>query len=178
MYTYFAVSEGAEKSTGLFQALGIDVQLLIVQAISFLILFLLLRRFVYPAFTKALDDRQRKIDDSVKAAEQASKQAERAEENSEKALETARKEAQEIVALAQKEASKLVDDAEGKATKKADHILEQAQARIESEVSSARQQLQSEMVMLVTSATEKIIEQKLDAKGDALLVKKALEESK
>lgn len=175
--TLFAVTE-TEASTGLFQALGIDVQLLIVQIISFLILFLILKKFVYPVFTRALDDRQQKIEESVKAAERASKDAEKSEERSEELLQKAKEDAAGIVALAHTEAAKIVDEAEKKAEKRADHLLEQAQARIDSEIVTARRALQSEMALLVTSATEKVIAQKLDAKGDALLVKKALEESR
>jgi len=168
----------AEAAGGdLLGALGIDWKLLIIQLVSFLILLAILKKFVFPALFAAIDKREKAIDESVKAAEQAKNAAETAEANTEKQLEQAKKDAAAIVQTAHHEAAAIAGDAEGKARKKADHIMEQAQARIDSDIAAAKADLHTEMVSLIATATEKIIMTKIDAKTDAALIKKALEDA-
>lgn len=176
LYIIAATETGAEGQAGLFEALGIDAQLIIVQVISFLILFLLLRKFVYPALIKAIDDRKASIEESARAAEEAKSAAETAEANTEKEFAKAKAEAADIVALAQKEASAIMEDAEKRAEKRADHMIASAEARLEQDVNEAREKLKAEMVGLVARATEIVLSEKVDSKTDTALIKKALEE--
>lgn len=61
MLTVLATTEAA-ASPGLFQALGIDWKLFVEQGIAFLILVLILSKFVYPALVKSIDDRRAAIE--------------------------------------------------------------------------------------------------------------------
>lgn len=171
-------SEAAAEQQDLLGALGIDWQLLVIQVISFLILLFALKKLVYPALLKALDERQASIEASASAAKDAQAAAEKAEEATEAQLEKAKKEAAEIVALAHKEATALIEEAETRAGKKADHLIEQAESRLASEVTAARAELRKEVVTLVAQATEVVIGEKLDAKKDAALIERALKEAK
>lgn len=168
---------GAEQAGGL-GALGINLQGFLFQLITFVLVLLLLRKYVYGKLVDTLEARRTAVISSLDNAKKAATALEKTNEKTEALMKEARKEAADIVALAQKEAAKVVEESEMKASKKADHILEQAEARIHSDISAAKQSLQSEMVALVASATEKVIEQKLDAKGDRQLIKKALEETR
>ena len=175
--TTFA-NEAAAGKQDLFTALGINAQLLIVQVVSFLILFILLKKLVYPALLKAIDQRQADIEASSKAAKQAQVAAEKAEEATEEQLKTAKAEAEDIVALAHKEAAKMVEEAEAKAGKRAEHIIAQAESRLATDIAEARTALRKEMATMVADATEKVIRQKLDTKADAQLIEAALKEAK
>ena len=55
-------SEAAAADKDLFSALGIDWRLLILQIIAFLILVVLLGKFVYPWLMKSVDERQAGIE--------------------------------------------------------------------------------------------------------------------
>lgn len=176
LLTQFASEKAAQGN--LFAALGIDWRILILQIVAFLILVWLLSKYVYPWLLKAVDERHDAIEASAEAAKEAQLKAEAAEENTEKLLKKARGEAADILALAQKEASKVVEDAETKAAKKADHLVEQAEARIQSEVAAAKVALRSELTALVATATEKVLNQKVDSKTDAALISDALKETK
>ena len=175
------LTQFAAESTGsesIFTALGIDWKMLILQIVAFLILVWLLGKFVYPWLLKSVDERQNAIESAADAAKDAQKKAEEAEANAEKVLKKARDEAAEIVSLAQKEATKAIEEAEAKASKKADHLIEQAEARISSEVAAAKNALKSEMTALVATATEKVLNQKVDSKTDEALIREALKETK
>lgn len=174
-YLIIASTETAEKQSDLFGALGIDARLLIVQLLSFLVLFWVLKKFVFPSLQKALDEREKMIVESVEAAKSAQQAAEASEETIKAELKKAQKEAAGIVETAQAEAARIVEDAEARADKKAAHMLEQAEARLQSDIADAKVALKHEMALLVAQATETIIDEKLDAKKDAALIQKALE---
>lgn len=171
-------SEAAGEKAGLFEALGIDWKLLILQGVAFLILVALLGKFVYPILTKALDKRQEQLEAGAKASEEAQKRAIEAEEAVEKHLKAARKQADEIVATAHKEASDMVAAAEKRASAKAEHIVSEAQANLENEVAAAKKALKQETIELIALATEKVVGEKLDAKKDGVLIETALQGAK
>ena len=168
---------GAEASGGL-GALGINLQGFVFQLITFVMVLVLLRKFVYQKLVETLETRRKAVIDSLDNAKEAAAALEKTNEKTVELMKEARQEAADIVALAQKEAAKVAEEAEIKASKKADHILEQAEARIHSDIAAAKLALQTEMVGLVAAATEKVIEKKLDLKSDAKLIKEALRESR
>jgi F-type H+-transporting ATPase subunit b len=167
-------SESSSGNKDLFQALGIDGRLLLLQGIAFLILVWALGKWVYPVLIKAIDQRQATLEAGIKASQDAQTQAEKSEEKMEKALQDVRKEADDILALAHKEANNIVELAEDKATKRADHIVAEAKDQLDTQIQAARQTLKAETLKLVASATEQIIDEKVDAQKDAQLVKKAI----
>jgi F-type H+-transporting ATPase subunit b len=156
MLVFLASTELAQKG-GLLDELGINLQLFIVQVVAFLIVFAILRKFVWPPLMQALDERQRKIEESLNAAEAARKAAEKTEADLERRREEAKKEAADIVALARKEASMAIAEAQEKAQKKAEHMIAQAEARLEQSVSEARAALLKESLQLVREATQKVL---------------------
>ncbi|EDK72648.1 ATP synthase F0, B subunit [candidate division TM7 genomosp. GTL1] len=165
-------------SSGLFEALGINWQLLGLQALAFVILVVLLGKFVYPKLIGAIDAREKAIFESLEAAQQAESKAEEVEEKVKKLLTEARKEAADIVAVAKKEAAAEVGAAEAKAKKRAEHIVAEAQEQLGQEVNKARLVLRKETTELVALATEKIVREKVDADRDAKLIEAALKEAK
>ena len=163
---------------GLFEALGIDLRLLILQAVAFLLLVVLLGKFVYPILIRSIDKRHEDIEAGVKAAQEAEKKAAASEQKVAEALREARKQADEVIANGQKEANAMIEAAEAKAAKRAEHLVAEAKSQLDNDVRAARESLKKETVKLVASATEKIIKQKLDASADAKLVDEALKKDK
>lgn len=172
-----AVAETAEKASGI-GALGIDLKSFLFQLITFVIVLLILRKYVYRNLVNTLEERRTAVIGSLEAAQQATKDLEKAEENVSKLLDEAREESAAIVATAHKEAVVLVEEAESKAQKKAEHIVSEAKAQLDGEILKARALLQKETKSLVADATEKIIGLKLTGAADEKLIEKALAESK
>lgn len=169
-------AHGAEEQAGLFQALGIDLKLLITQAIAFLILVLILGKFVYPVLIKAVDSRRDQIEAGIKEAKEAQVALEKAEAKVGDMLAEARKEADGILARTHQETNALVAEAETKAKERADQIVKDARTQLQTDVAKARQALKSETIKLVADATEKIVGDKLDQSKDAALITKALQD--
>ena len=168
---------GAEASGGL-GALGINLQGFLFQLITFVLVLVLLRKYVYARLVDTLETRRKAVIESLDNAKEAAAALETTNQKTAELLKEARKEAQDIVATAQKEAASVVEQAEEKASKKAEHLIEQAEARIHTDIAAAKTALHSELVGLVATATEKILQDKLDEKADRALIKKALEEAK
>src|SRR3990167_10854468 len=97
-FNTFANAAADPEKTGILASLGIDWTLLALQGIAFLILVVLLGKFVYPVFVRIIDERQEKLDASTEAAEQTEQKAVAAQEEVAKLLKEARKEATEIAA--------------------------------------------------------------------------------
>lgn len=166
----------AESSSGL-GALGFDGKAFLIQLITFVLAFLVLRRWAFKPIIKILHERRETIESGVKLGEQMRQEEAKMAAKVEKAMHEARKQADEIIATAQESGRQAVRDAEDKARSKAAGILAEAQSRITQETARARKQLESEVVGLVADATETIIHEKVDAKKDAQLIERSLKEA-
>jgi len=157
-------------------AIGLDARALLWQIVNFAILLFLLKKFAYKPIVNVLEARRQRIEESLKSAKNI--EITRAALASEKqaVLSLAQQQAEAAVARSKQQAKEIVAQAEVKATEKAAQLLTQAEAKIEQEVLVARQGLKHEAVQLVALATEKIIDEKLDAKKDAALIERALKE--
>lgn len=177
--TQFAAAEAhAGEKQDIFGALGIDWQILIFQIVAFLVLVWLLGKYVYPWLMKSVDERQEKIEESVKAAKQAEEKAESAQEDIAKMLKTARKEAAEIVATAKDEATAMVEASDKKAKQRAEKIVADAHEQIEKDVIAARKALHNDTIELVAMATEKIVGKAVTDKVDDKVVAAAIKEAR
>lgn len=174
--TTVATAETAEKAN-LFSSLGIDWKLLVLQTIAFLILLVVLRKWVYPPLVAMLDKRDADLKASADAAQEAKQAADRAESEVASLLQEAKHEAADIVATAKAEATAMVDAAEEKSKKKSEALLAAAQTDIENEVKAARDQLRNEMIDLVSLATEKVVGKTVSAKVDSDMIAQSIKEA-
>lgn len=173
----FATAAAAPKES-ILDGLGINFTLLILQAIAFLLMVVILAKWVYPVFLRIIDERQAKIDESTKAAEKAQKAAESAEENVAAELKKARKEAADIVATAKTEAAQMVEKADANAKVRAERIVAEAHEEIDKSVIAAKKTLERETLQLVKKAAGLAVAGVADSKLDEKLIKKSIEEAK
>lgn len=174
--TTLASTSSASSEGGFLAALGIDWTLLIIQLVAFLVLVWILSKFVYPVFVRIIDERQDKIDASVKAAEIAEQKAESAQEQVAALLKEARKEARDIVATAKDEASAMVEASDAKAKARSEKIVADAHDQIEKDVIAARKVLHNDTIDLVALATEKVVGNLADVKLDNKVIETAVKE--
>lgn len=170
--TQFAASE-PEVESGI-GALGIDPKAFIIQLITFLFVFLVLRRYVFTPVVKALDKRQATIDKGVQLTSELTRQKEAFDKEVAEARKRARAEAEQIVNDSHSQATQMIREAEESAQVKAEQIVTDARKKIQDETARARRDLEKEMVELVIDATEAVTRTKLDSKQDNALVAAAL----
>jgi len=163
----------ADSSSGI-GALGISVSAFIIQLLTFVLVFLLLRRFAFKPVIKLLQDRRKIIDDGVRMGEKLAKEQTKFDAKLDAAMRQAREEADHIIATGHKEAREVVREAEKTAQRKADSILADAEVRINEESERAKRALEKDIVGLVSEATEAIVGEKVDPKKDAEIIDKII----
>jgi F-type H+-transporting ATPase subunit b len=170
-----ALTQFGDSSSGL-GALGFDGRAFLIQLITFVLAYLVLRRYAFGPILKVLRERRETIEQGVKLGEQMRREKTELEDKVARALHDARQEADKIIASAQDNGRQAVREAEEKARDKAAGVMKEAESRIAQDTARARQGLEKELVGLISDATEAIIDEKVDAKKDAELIKRALKE--
>ena len=163
----------ADSSSGI-GALGISLSAFIIQLLTFVFVFLLLKKFAFKPIIKLLNDRRKVIDDGVKMGEKLAKEQAKFDVKLAEVMSKAREEADHIIATGHKEAREVVREAEKTAQRKADSILADAEVRINEESERAKRALEKDIVGLVSEATEAIVGEKVDPKKDAEIIDKIL----
>jgi F-type H+-transporting ATPase subunit b len=168
---------GAEESSGI-GALGLDGKALLIQLVTFVLAFLVLRRFAFKPILKVLTERRELIESGVSIGEQMKQDQAKLDAKIDAELAKARKEADAVIAAANETSRDTIREAEVKAQDKAAGILKDAEERIKTDTARARKKLEGELVGLISDATEAIIGEKVDAKKDAQLIDRALQGQK
>jgi len=163
----------ADSSSGI-GALGISLSAFIIQLLTFVLVFLLLKKYAFTPVIKLLQDRRKVIDDGVKMGEKLAKEQAKFDAKLAAEMSKAREEADHIIATGHKEAREIAREAEKSAQRKADHILAEAEVRINEESERAKRALEKDIVGLVSEATEAIVGEKIDPKKDAATIDKIL----
>src|SRR5258706_12583043 len=148
----------------------------IVELLTFLAMFALLARYVYPEIVKQAEARQRAVAEQLAAAEKAHTEAEAQLKEAQAKLEDARKTAQGVIDAAGKSAEQLRQEMRQKAEEESKRTVEAARKEIEAERDQAGRSVRSEVANLVVAATEKVIDETLDDDKHRQLIDNAIGE--
>jgi len=162
-----------DSSSGI-GALGLNLTSFLIQLGTFIIAFLVLRKWAFKPILKVLNERRETIEKGVSLGEKMQKDQAALQQKVAEALREARVQADKIIAEAGDRSRQAAAEAEAKARQKADSIIAAAEDRIDQDMQLARSKLETELSGLVAEATEAIIGEKVDAKKDAALINKAL----
>lgn len=162
----------------ILNALGINWKILLGQAINFLLILYLLKRFALKPFLKILGERKEKIEKGMKMAEEAEIKIKTAEEEKVKIL----KESQDKANLILKKSEKLGKKKETEILKAAEEerqrILEEAEKLGKMEVEKMKENFSKRNLEAVLGVAEKILKEKVDQKKDEKMIKNFLLELK
>jgi F-type H+-transporting ATPase subunit b len=129
----------------------------IIASANFVVFLVLMWTFAFKPVAKMLGDRQARIEQGLKDAEQARSDRESAEQERLAALTEARRESNEILARAQKVAQE-TRDADIAATRtELERLRSKATEEIEAEKQKALQELRSEVADLALAAAGKVV---------------------
>lgn len=153
---------------------GIDVRLLIAQAVNFLLLLGILTWAVYRPLLRIMNERSRKIQaalDDAKAIE-----TERAALAAHRAAELAKVKAEVAGILAEADRDGHAARAEALAQAKvaAEQLIDKARSLIAQEKERLVAEVQHELASLVTQAAETVLREKLGDQKDTQLVQRAI----
>jgi F-type H+-transporting ATPase subunit b len=132
------------------------------QIIAFLILLWFFRKFITPALSKAIDERQKKIAEGLSAADRGQKSLDEAKVRAEEVIREARDRANQIIDQASKRSNELVEAAKQNALSEGDRLIAAARAQIELDTAKAREALRREVADLTVKSAAKVLGREID----------------
>ncbi len=145
------------------------------EVVSFGILLFVLYKFAFPGILAVLEERERKIKDSLDQAERHRSEAERKLNEYEAKLAAASKEADGILAAAKERAQRLMEENEQRLTAEADRIKGDATRAIDQERRKAIQEIRTQTTDIALMVAEKVVQRSLNDADHRRLADEALE---
>ena len=145
------------------------------EIISFAILFFVLYKYAFPGILSILEEREKKIKDSLDQAERHRSEAERRLQEYEAKLAAASKEAETILAAAKERAQRLMEESEQRMTTEAERIKGDATREIDQERRRAVQDIRTQTTELALLVAEKVVQRSLTEDDNRRFADEALE---
>lgn len=139
--------------------------------VTFMIIFLLLKKFAWKPILKMIKEREDSIDNAIKSAEQAREEMKELKAGNEKILAEARAERDIMMKEARDTKEAIINEAKVKAKSEADRLVAQARETINNEKMAAITELKNQVATLSIDIAEKILKAELssDDKQKALV---------
>lgn len=157
--------------------LSIDVGSIIFTLINTLILFLVLKHFLFGRVNKILEDRQNEVSNTYKTADETLENANQLKSQYSELMAGAKDESAEIVQNAVKKAQHSSDTIIANAKSEAQHIIEKANLETEREMKKAKVQLQNEISDMAVLMAEKIVEREINKDDHEKLIKEFISQN-
>lgn len=180
-YLFINIAQAATKEAaagGPLGSLGINWKLLLGQLVNFAIILFIFWRWVVKPLGKTLADRQKRIEDSLKSAEEVEYEKVKLQKAKVDEMRSARAEAEKIIKEAAGAAEQMKNKIVGEAQYQAAQLARQTQAHLAAEKEKMIKEAKAELAEVVVSASEKIVRAKLDSSKDMALVEESLRELK
>jgi len=145
-------------------------------AITLILFIWLMNKYAVPPIMNALEEREKKIKDSLETAEKALAKAEKISEENKKALREAEAQAQQLMKEAKEEAELIRAERIAKAKKEAEQLIENARNSIEQEKKQALVDLRNEVAKLAIESASRIIDSELDEAKNSKLVENFIDD--
>ncbi len=158
--------------------LGVEWAVLISQLVAFIILFFVLRMVLYKPMLRILDERSKRIRESLEQAEAVKEQSMHAEEEVKKQIQEASLQGQELIARASQNGEEIRRKAQEQAKLDAEGLIARARQEIKTERDEAIDEIRREFADLTVLAAGKVIGRSLDKESHKELIDKVLKESK
>jgi F-type H+-transporting ATPase subunit b len=144
---------------------------IVVQILSFLVLFFLLRAFFWKRLLKLLDDRKEKISSELKNIEEEKAKALKTKAEYEEKLKAIEKIAMEKINEAVLESQKIRQELREDGRREAIKIVEGAKRETQQEIVRAKEELKEQIIDLVLGAAETLLEERINDEEDRRIVK-------
>lgn len=138
--------------------------------VTFLILFAILGKLVFPKITAAVEAREKALEEAIEGAKADREAAAKILADQQRQIEAARLEAQKIIVEGRQIGDKLRADMVEETHKQQQAMLERARQEIEAEKNNAIAALRREAVELAIAGASKVIEKNLDDQANRKIV--------
>ncbi len=142
--------------------LSIDVGSLLFTLLNTLILFLVIKHFLFGRVHAVLEARQQEVAKTYQDAEDASRHASELEEEYTGLMQNAKTESEQLIRNATRTAQSRSEEILAQARKDSGDMLEHAAAQIEQDKKRVRNQLRGEISDLAVEVAQKVVERDLN----------------
>ena len=139
-----------------------DAGLFIWSTIAFVMLFGLLSKFAWKPIVKALDERERSIEDALSKAEMAKEELNKLTNENEQLLKEARAERDEILKEAKVLKDKIVHEAKALAQTESVRMIEKARVEINIQKTAALDDIKNQVATLSIDIASKILHKQFE----------------
>jgi F-type H+-transporting ATPase subunit b len=150
--------------------LGINLGYVVVQIVSFLVMLVILRAWVYKPVLNMLENRRKTIAQGLEDARIAEEARANAEKEAEQILTKAQQDAAERIREATARADEAARDIKAEAEREANEIRQTASAEAEQAKTQALGELRGQVAVLAIAAAQKIIGEALDERRQRALI--------
>lgn len=147
---------------------------LIVEIVAFLIVLLVIGRYVLPLLNEKLEERQEEIRKSLEVADLAKAEAEETRAQRDGILADARQQARDIVAKANRSAEQLKEESITRGEQEFERLVASSRAEIALERQRALDELSSQVASLVISTASRVVAREVDATLHSDLIDEAI----
>lgn len=147
-----------------------------VQMASTIVLFLILRHFLFKPVSEFIAARKEKIANDLEEAKARKEEAEALKVEYENRIDEAKNEARVIVDSAKKRGEELREQILVEAKEEASSVLTKARSDIEREREKTMAELKTEVVQIAMMAAERVVEKSLDEKSHKEMINKFIDE--
>ena len=162
----------------IFKSFGIEWKILIWQIINFGLLFAALSYFFYKPVKKLMKEREGKIAESLKNAENLEKKSKELEVEFKSKMTEQRLEIEEMHKKAKAAGDELRKELRVKAESEAERIIGEAKKTATQEKAEILKSLKDEVKGLAVALASKVLERNIDEKTERKFMEEALEEFK
>lgn len=156
--------------------LTINLWNILISLCNLLIMFLILKHFLYKPVKKMMDQRKAALQEQYDSAEQAVKEADRNRAAWEEKMQTAETEAGNILKKAAEQADRRGGDIVDEARRKADGIMRDAQTQAALEYKKAQAEIKKEIVDVSAVLTEKLLQREINPEDHRQMIDSVLSE--
>ena len=158
------------------EILQTDLQQIVSQAVSFLVLLWLLKRFAWKPLLAVLDQRRARIEEEFRKIAQSKTEIARLQEEYGQRLAKIEDEARTKIQQAILEGKRIAIEVQEQARAQAQGVMTKAKETVELELAKAKVTLRDQVAAMTMEAVERVLQQKLDAKTDRHVVDTVLDE--
>lgn len=155
--------------------LSVNLTTIIATLLNTLILFLVLKHFLFDKVNKVIKDRQDEVADTYKKADEANENARKLEAQYSEKLNNAKAESADIIREATKKAQMRSDEIITDARNEAKGLIDNASAEIEKQKKIAVNQVKDQITDIAFAAASAVVEKDMSGEDNEKLIEKFID---
>ena len=144
------------------EVISVNIWQILISLLNLIILFFIIKKFLFKPVTKMLSKRQNEIDGIYGEADEARRAAEENKLFWDEKVTSVKEETEEMLKVAQESAKKQSESIVSKAKEQADVIVRQAENQAKLEKKKAEAEIKQEIVEVSTALANKLLEREIN----------------